>query len=49
MLRVCQATAVAKFHVHVILQLLKSKACNESKDVNKDILLLTNWQNYLER
>ena len=25
---------------------LKSKACNESKDVNMDILLLANWQNY---
>ena len=23
---------------------IKSKACNESKDVNMDILLLANWQ-----
>ena len=28
---------------------LKSKACNESKDVDMDILPLTNWQNYLKR
>ena len=28
---------------------LKLKACNESKDVNMDILLLANWQNCLKR
>ena len=46
---VCQATAVAQVHVHVILRCLKSKACNESKDVNMDIMPLGNWQNYRKR
>ena len=38
----CQATAVAPFHFHVILQLLKI----ESEEVNMDILLLRSvqWQ-----
>ena len=46
---VCQATAMAQFHAHVILQLLKIKSCTENKDINMGILLLANWQNYLKR
>ena len=38
----CVRPQLGAAHVHVILQ---SKACNERKDINMDILLLANWQN----